>query len=122
MSSLEEAVTQVTQFLGMHPCDRSDRIPEGKSAHTLYLAGKTVLLSSVRTVLSLSLYINVHLSLYNHAILNMILLNLSRKGTYRGGHEVLVRAKLALSDGVTMQLTVRSDDPGVSEVIASAVG
>ncbi|XP_063610262.1 coatomer subunit gamma-2-like [Penaeus indicus] len=81
MSSLEEAVTQVTQFLGMHPCDRSDRIPEGKSAHTLYLAG-----------------------------------------TYRGGHEVLVRAKLALSDGVTMQLTVRSDDPGVSEVIASAVG
>ncbi|MDK2413576.1 hypothetical protein QHH03_31275, partial [Aphanizomenon sp. 202] len=29
MSSLEEAVTQVTQFLGMHPCDRSDRIPEG---------------------------------------------------------------------------------------------
>lgn len=44
MSSLEEAVTQVTQFLGMHPCDRSDRIPEGKSAHTLYLAGKTFLL------------------------------------------------------------------------------
>lgn len=43
-------------------------------------------------------------------------------GTYRGGHEVLVRAKLALSDGVTMQLTVRSDDPEVSEVIASAVG
>lgn len=43
-------------------------------------------------------------------------------GTYRGGHEVLVRAKLALADGVTMQLTVRSDDPEVSEVIASAVG
>ncbi|KAG7163486.1 Coatomer subunit gamma-2-like [Homarus americanus] len=40
MSTLEEAVTQITQFLGMHPCDRSDRIPEGKSAHTLYLAGK----------------------------------------------------------------------------------
>ncbi|KAK8403505.1 hypothetical protein O3P69_000520 [Scylla paramamosain] len=81
MSTLEEAVTQITQFLGMHPCDRSDRIPEGKSSHTLYLAG-----------------------------------------TYRGGHEVLVRAKLALADGVTMQLTVRSDDPEVSEVIASAVG
>ena len=43
-------------------------------------------------------------------------------GTYRGGHEVLVRAKLALANGVTMQLTVRSDDPEVSEVIASAVG
>lgn len=40
MSTLEEAVTQITQFLGMHPCDRSDRIPEGKSSHTLYLAGE----------------------------------------------------------------------------------
>ena len=40
MNTLEEAVTQITQFLGMHPCDRSDRIPDGKSAHTLYLAGK----------------------------------------------------------------------------------
>ena len=28
-------------------------------------------------------------------------------GVFRGGHEVLVRAKLALSDGVAMQLTVR---------------
>ena len=81
MSTLEEAVTQITEFLGMHPCDRSDRIPEGKSAHTLYLAG-----------------------------------------TYRGGDAVLVRAKLALADGVTMQLTVRSENPDVSEVIASAVG
>ncbi|XP_076062943.1 coat protein (coatomer) gamma isoform X3 [Oratosquilla oratoria] len=81
MGSLEEAVTQITQFMGMQPCDRSDRIPEGKSSHTLYLAGM-----------------------------------------YRGGHSVLVRAKLALSEGVTMQLTVRSDSPEVSEVIASAVG
>lgn len=40
MNTLEEAVTQVTQFLGMYPCDRSDKIPEGKSSHTLYLAGK----------------------------------------------------------------------------------
>ena len=40
MNTLEEAVAQITQFLGMHPCDRSDRIPEGKSSHTLYLAGK----------------------------------------------------------------------------------
>ena len=44
-------------------------------------------------------------------------------GTYRGGHAVLVRAKLALSsEGIAMQLTVRSTDPHVSEVIASAVG
>ena len=42
-------------------------------------------------------------------------------GVYRGGHEVLVRAKLALSDGVAMQLTVRSQDASVSEVMATAV-
>ncbi|KAA0203341.1 hypothetical protein HAZT_HAZT008451 [Hyalella azteca] len=81
LSSLAEAVTQVTNFLGMQPCDRSEKVPDGKNSHTLYLAG-----------------------------------------TYRGGQSVLVRAKLALSDGVAMQLTVRSTDPAVSEVIASAVG
>jgi len=81
MASLEEAVEKITQFMGLQPCERSDRIPEGKSAHTLLLAG-----------------------------------------VYRGGHEVMVRAKLALKDGVTMQLTVRSVDPTVSEVIMSAVG
>lgn len=72
----------------------------------------------------LLLYIDVHLLFSDNAILSTdwAFVPLSRKGTYRGGHEVLVRAKLALSDGVTMQLTVRSDDPGVSEVIASAVG
>ncbi|RXG52910.1 Coatomer subunit gamma-2, partial [Armadillidium vulgare] len=70
-NNLEEAVNQLTKFLGMYPCDRSDRVPEG---------------------------------------------------TYRGGSSVLVRAKLALSDGVTMQLTVRSESPEVSEVVASAVG
>ncbi|KAF2350180.1 Coatomer subunit gamma C-terminal [Trinorchestia longiramus] len=81
LTTLAEAVTQVTNFLGMHPCDRSDKVPDGKNSHTLYLAG-----------------------------------------TYRGGQSVLVRAKLALSDGVAMQLTVRSTDSAVSEVIASAVG
>lgn len=43
-------------------------------------------------------------------------------GIFRGGHEVLVRAKLALSDGVTMHLTVRSEDPDVSEIITATVG
>lgn len=41
---------------------------------------------------------------------------------FRGGVEVLVRAKLALSDGVTMQLTVRSTHPDVADLITSAVG
>ena len=43
-------------------------------------------------------------------------------GIFRGGIEVLVRAKLALSDGVNMQLTVRSEHPDVSELITSTIG
>ncbi|KAI8763960.1 coatomer subunit gamma-2 [Biomphalaria glabrata] len=81
MSTLEEAITNIIQYIGLQPCERSDKVPEGKSAHTLYLAG-----------------------------------------VFRGGHDALVRAKLALdTSGVTMQLTVRSTDPHVSEVLATAV-
>lgn len=77
-----DAVKNIIQYLGMQPCERSDKVPEGKSSHTLYLAG-----------------------------------------VFRGGHDALVRAKLAMSDtGVTMQLTVRSSDPSVSEVLVSAIG
>ena len=78
--TLEEAVKNIVTHLGLQPCERSDRVPEGKSAHTLLLSGM-----------------------------------------YRGGVEVLVRAKLALSDGVAMQLTVRSEEQAVSEVMATAV-
>ena len=79
---LSDAVKNIIQYLGMQPCERSDKVPEGKSSHTLYLAG-----------------------------------------VYRGGHDALVRAKLAVTDsGVTMQMTVRSTDPSVSEVLVSAVG
>ncbi|XP_057297128.1 coatomer subunit gamma-2-like [Hydractinia symbiolongicarpus] len=81
MESLEEAVTKITHFMGLQPCERTDRVPTDKSAHTLLLAG-----------------------------------------VYRGGIDVMVRAKLALKDGVTMHLTVRSTDPIVSEVVMSAVG
>ena len=76
-----EAIKSIIQFMGMQPCERSDKVPEGKSSHVLYLAG-----------------------------------------VFRGGHDVLVRAKLALGDGVTMQMTVRSTDASASEVIATAVG
>ena len=65
----------------MQACDRSDKVPEGKSSHTLYLAG-----------------------------------------VYRGGHDVLARAKLVLRDCVTMQLTVRSTNADAAQVITSAVG
>ena len=67
--------------MGMHACERSDRVPSDKNSHTLLLAG-----------------------------------------VYRGGIDVLVRAKLAFKDGVAMQLTVRSTDPNVSEVVMSAIG
>ena len=40
MKTLDEAVKSITQFLGMQPCERSDKVPEGKSSHTLLLAGK----------------------------------------------------------------------------------
>ncbi|ERL89814.1 hypothetical protein D910_07175 [Dendroctonus ponderosae] len=81
MTSLEEAVTNIVKFLGLLPAERSDKVPKGKTTHTLLLAG-----------------------------------------VFRGGVDVLVRAKLALADGVTMQLTVRSQDEGVAELITSAVG
>ncbi|XP_033114562.1 coatomer subunit gamma-2-like isoform X2 [Anneissia japonica] len=79
--TLADAVKNVVSFLGMQPCERSDKVAEGKSSHSLYLAG-----------------------------------------VYRGGHDVIVRARLALQDTVTMQITVRSTEPTVSEVIASSVG
>ncbi len=35
-----EAVKNIIQFMGMQPCERSDKVPEDKSMHTLYLAGE----------------------------------------------------------------------------------
>jgi len=81
--TLEEAVRNIISFLGLQPCEWSDKVPEGKSSHQLLLSG-----------------------------------------IFRGGFDVLVRSKLALSPegGVTMQLSVRSGDAEVSELVASAVG
>ena len=76
-----DAVRNVVQFMGLQACERSDKVAEGKSSHTLYLAG-----------------------------------------VYRGGHDVLVRAKMALGEHVTMQLTVRSEDASAAEVLTAAVG
>ena len=39
MSTLEEAVKNIIQFLGLQPAERSDKVPEGKTTHTLLLAG-----------------------------------------------------------------------------------
>ncbi|XP_029821468.1 coatomer subunit gamma-2 [Manacus vitellinus] len=81
IKTLDEAVNNIVKFLGMQPCERSDKVPENKNSHTLYLAG-----------------------------------------VYRGGCDVLVRARLALGDGVTMQVTVRSKDEAAVDVILAAVG
>lgn len=40
IKTLEEAVGNIVKFLGMHPCERSDKVPENKNTHTLLLAGK----------------------------------------------------------------------------------
>ena len=78
-----DAVKQITTFMGMQPCERSDKVDPDKSSHTLLLAG-----------------------------------------VYRGGHDVLVRARLARSatQGVNMKITVRSPDLNACEMIAAAVG
>uniref|UniRef100_A0A8C5RHF5 Coatomer subunit gamma n=1 Tax=Laticauda laticaudata TaxID=8630 RepID=A0A8C5RHF5_LATLA len=81
IKSLEEAVNNIVKFLGMQPCERSDKVPENKNSHTLYLAG-----------------------------------------LFRGGLDVLVRARLALGDGVTMQVTVRSIVQTPVDVILASVG
>uniref|UniRef100_A0A8C6EY73 Coatomer subunit gamma n=1 Tax=Marmota marmota marmota TaxID=9994 RepID=A0A8C6EY73_MARMA len=40
IKTLEEAVGNIVKFLGMHPCERSDRVPENKNTHALLLAGR----------------------------------------------------------------------------------
>ena len=79
---------KIVSYMGMQACERSDKVPDGKASHTLYLAG-----------------------------------------VYRGGHDVLVRAKMALSgssmdpssQAIAMQLTIRSTDQSAVQVIASAI-
>ena len=39
MKSLAEAIKQILQHLGMQPCERSDKVPDGKSSHQLLMAG-----------------------------------------------------------------------------------
>ena len=81
LSLSPDAVGQIINFMGMQPCERSDKVDPNKPAHTLLLAG-----------------------------------------VYRGGHDVLVRARLAQSQAVTMKITVRGDDIIACETIAAAVG
>ena len=34
-----EAVKKIIQLMGMQPYERSDKVPEGKSSHSLFLGG-----------------------------------------------------------------------------------
>uniref|UniRef100_A0A8C5AW91 Coatomer subunit gamma n=1 Tax=Gadus morhua TaxID=8049 RepID=A0A8C5AW91_GADMO len=38
--TLDEAVGNIVSFLGMQPCERSDKVPENKNSHVLFLAGE----------------------------------------------------------------------------------
>uniref|UniRef100_A0ACB8EHU1 Coatomer subunit gamma-1 n=1 Tax=Sphaerodactylus townsendi TaxID=933632 RepID=A0ACB8EHU1_9SAUR len=81
VKTLEEAVSNIVKFLGMQPCERSDKVPENKNSHTLYLAG-----------------------------------------VFRGGHDLLVRSRLVLTDTVTMQVTARSQEELPVDAIMASVG
>uniref|UniRef100_A0A803TX65 Coatomer subunit gamma n=1 Tax=Anolis carolinensis TaxID=28377 RepID=A0A803TX65_ANOCA len=81
VKTLEEAVSNIVKFLGMQPCERSDKVPENKNSHTLYLAG-----------------------------------------VFRGGHDLLVRSRLVLTDAVTMQVTARSGEEIPVDAVMASVG
>lgn len=40
ISTIEEAVSNITSYMGMYACERSDKVQSEKSSHTLYLSGK----------------------------------------------------------------------------------
>jgi len=83
MKTLQDAVQEISTFLGMQPIDRSDQVPSKKTKHVLFLAGRFV-----------------------------------------GDIQVLARARMKQgesSQGVAMELTVRSLDKDLSTAIASAI-
>lgn len=45
VSTLEEAIKNVVQYLGLQAAEHSDKVPEGKTVHTLLLAGKYFMLA-----------------------------------------------------------------------------
>lgn len=49
-------------------------------------------------------------------------LPLSSPGVFRGGHDLLVRSRLVLTDTVTMQVTARSAEELPVDVIMASVG
>lgn len=101
VNSIQDAVNTILKFLGLGATNMTEKVPEGTHTHTLLCSGKFLLFKVC------------FLKSFEH---------MSILGIFRGNIEILVRAKLALSDEVTMQLTVRSTDPDVAELITSSVG
>jgi len=149
-----EAVGNIISFLGMQPCERSDKVPENKNSHVLFLSGKCCLSGLFCTNFYLK---NVMVDevmqdknrrsvpdvrkIQNEPACHVLVVNRPHRcylmgqrpspwqslthllsGVFRGGHDVLVRARLALADGVTMQVTVRSTEETVVDVILASVG
>lgn len=46
MCCCAEAVGNIISFLGMQPCERSDKVPENKNSHVLFLAGACLAVGS----------------------------------------------------------------------------
>lgn len=101
MSTLQDAVHTIIKFLGLGAANATEKVAEGTHTHTLLCSGKQIALKVNFSYIQCGFF---------------------RLGVFRGGAEVLLRAKLALSDGVTMQLTVRSTDTEVAEIVSSAIG
>lgn len=40
VKTLQDAITELSEFLGMQPVDKSEKVPVGKSKHSLFLSGK----------------------------------------------------------------------------------
>lgn len=99
VNTLQDAVHTIIKFLGLGPANSTEKVTEGTHTHTLVCSGK---LEKFRV----------------DFLLEILILS----GVFRGGAEILLRAKLALADGVTLQLTVRSTDQDIAEIVSSAIG
>lgn len=106
VNSLQEAVNTILKFLGLGAANLSEKVLEGTHTHTLLCSGI------------------IMFTIIDHCIFMICIIEFCFffKGVFRGGVEALVRAKLALADGVTMQLTVRSTNQDVAELVSSAIG
>lgn len=89
------------QYLGLQAAEHSDKVPEGKTVHTLLLAGK-----------------KYFKTMFNETFM---IINWFNSGVFRGGADILAQAKLVLSDTVTMELTVKATEESVAELIVFAI-